>query len=152
MAQRLRAKNIHVIPGQLFCRQFKAKFLLETKTYFIDDKDKVKSVTDTNNEFTECQPPRKKLQQVGISSVSLHPVPQHSRITNIKIKLDKVMNTLKSDISEAYTVHVDCLEDSGSDSYDKKDMKVKANELVRSDEAIKNSIIFRSNPNSYLGT
>ena len=61
MAQRLRAKNIHVIPGQLFCRQFKAKFLLETKTYFIDDKDKVKSVTDTNNEFTECQPPRKKL-------------------------------------------------------------------------------------------
>ena len=28
------------------------------------------------------------------------------------MKLDKVMNTLKSNISEAYKVQVDCLEDS----------------------------------------
>ena len=32
------------------------------------------------------------------------------------MKLDKVMNTLKSNISEAYKVQVDCLEDSESDS------------------------------------
>ena len=32
------------------------------------------------------------------------------------MKLDKVMNTLKSNISEAYKVQVDCLEDSEPDS------------------------------------
>ena len=30
MAQQLKTKNINVVPGQLFCRQCKAKFLLET--------------------------------------------------------------------------------------------------------------------------
>ena len=50
----------------------KAKFLLETETHCIDDEDKVQSVTDTDNEFTECQTPRKKLQSIGISPVSLH--------------------------------------------------------------------------------
>ena len=58
------------------------------------------------------------------------------------MKFAKVMSTLKSDISEAYTVQVDCLEDSESDSYGKNDMKEKANELVRLHKAIKNSIIF----------
>ena len=57
------------------------------------------------------------------------------------------MKTLKSDISEASKVHVDCLKDS----YDKNDMKEKVNELVRLHEAIQ-EIIFRTNPNSYLGT
>ena len=28
MAQQLKTKNIYVVPGQLFCRQCKAKFLL----------------------------------------------------------------------------------------------------------------------------
>ena len=35
------------------------------------------------------------------------------------------MKTLKSNISEAYKVQVDCLKDSESDSYDKNDMKEK---------------------------
>ena len=30
MAQQLRTKNINVVPGQLFCRQCKAIFLLKT--------------------------------------------------------------------------------------------------------------------------
>ena len=30
MAQQLKTKNIIVVPGQIFCRQCKAKFLLET--------------------------------------------------------------------------------------------------------------------------
>ena len=30
MAQHLKTKHINVVPGQLFCRQCKAKFLLET--------------------------------------------------------------------------------------------------------------------------
>ena len=81
----------------------------------IDDQGKVQSVTDTDNEFTECQTPRKKLQSIGISSVSLH----------------AFMKTLKSNISaEAYKVQVHCLKDSESDSYGKNDMEEKVNDLV----------------------
>ena len=34
MAQKLKTKNINVVPGQLYCRQRKAKFLLETDTLY----------------------------------------------------------------------------------------------------------------------
>ena len=54
------------------------------------------------------------------------------------------MKTSKSDISEAYEVQVDCLKDSGSDSYDKNEMKEKVNDLVRLHKAMQDS----SNPNS----
>ena len=40
------------------------------------------------------------------------------------------MKTLKSNISEAYKVQVDCLKDLESDSHDKNDMKEKVNDLV----------------------
>ena len=73
---------------------------------------------------------------MAISPVSLHAVLQHSRIANAKMKLDKVMNTIQSNISEAYKVQVDCWEDSESDSYDKNDMKEKTNELVRLHETM----------------
>ena len=64
---------------------FKTKFSLEADTHCIDDQDKVQSVTDTNNEFTECQTPRKKLRSIGISPVILH----------------AFMETSKGNISEA---------------------------------------------------
>ena len=57
----------------------------ERQTRCIDDQDKFESVTDTDNKFTECQTPRKKLQSIGISSVSLN----------------AFMKTLKSNISDA---------------------------------------------------
>ena len=41
------------------------------------------------------------------------------------------MKTLKSNISEAHKVQVDCLNNSESDSFDKNDMKEKVNVLVR---------------------
>ena len=34
MAQQLKAKNINVVPGQLFCHQCKAKFSLETDSLY----------------------------------------------------------------------------------------------------------------------
>ena len=46
------------------------------------------------------------------------------------------MKTLKSDISEAYKVQVDCWKDSETDSYDKNDVKEKVNDLVRLHKAI----------------
>ena len=113
MAQQLKTKNINIVPGQLFCRQCKSNFLLETDSLY-DDQDKVQSVIDTDNEFTECQALRKKLQSVSISPVNLH----------------SFMKILKSDISEAYKAQVDHFKGSESDSYDKNDMKVKVNDLV----------------------
>ena len=34
MAQQLKTKDINVVPGQLLCRQCKAKFLLETDSLY----------------------------------------------------------------------------------------------------------------------
>ena len=34
VTQQLKAKNINVVPGQLFCRKRKAKFLLETESLY----------------------------------------------------------------------------------------------------------------------
>ena len=45
-----------------------------------------------------------------------------------------------SDISEAYKVQVDYLKYSESDSYDKNDMKEKANDLVRLHEAMQEEL------------
>ena len=92
----------------------------QRQTNCIDDQHKVESVTDHDNEFTECQTPRKKLQSIGISSVSLH----------------TFMKTLNSDISGAYKVQGACWTDSGSDSYDENDMKEKENKLVRLQNAM----------------
>ena len=83
MDQKLKTKNISDVSRQLFCCQCKDKFLRQTKC--IDDRDKFQSVKDTDNEFTECQTPRKKLQSTGISPVSLH----------------AFMRTFNSNISEA---------------------------------------------------
>ena len=50
------------------------------------------------------------------------------------------METLKSNISEAYKVQVDCLNNSESDSYDKNDMQKKVNVLVRLHEAMQEKL------------
>ena len=109
--------------GNYFAVSVKINFC-QIQTHCIDDQDKFQSVTDTDNEFTECQTPRKKLQSIGISSVSLH----------------AFMKTFKSNISEACKVQVDCLKDSESDSYDKNDMKEKVNDLVRLHEAMQEKL------------
>ena len=57
----------------------------QRQTKCIDDQDKFRSVKDTDNEFIDCQTPRKKLQSIAISPVSLH----------------AFMKTFKTNISEA---------------------------------------------------
>ena len=102
-----------------FATSLKQNFC-QRQTHCIDDQDKVQSATDNDNEFTECQTLRKKLQSIGISPVSLH----------------SFMKTLKSDISEAHKVQVDCLKDSESYFSDKGDMKEKVNDLARLHKAM----------------
>ena len=118
--------------GNYFVVSVKLNFC-QRQTHCIDDQDKVQSVTDTDNEFTECQTPRKKLQSIGISPVSLH----------------AFIKTLKSNISKAHTVHVDCLKDSESDSYDKNNMKEKVNDFVSLHKAMQEKL--KTSSNSYLG-
>ena len=50
------------------------------------------------------------------------------------------MKTLKSNISEASKVQVDCLNNLESDSYDKNDMQKKVNVLVRLHEAMQEKL------------
>ena len=96
----------------------------QRQTHCIDDQDHCIDVPDTDNEFTECQTTRKKLQSFDISPVTLH----------------AFMKTSKCNISEAYEVQVDCLRDSESDCYDKNDMKEKVNDLVWLHEAMQEKL------------
>ena len=114
---------MNVAPGQLFCCQCKANFF-QRQTQGNDDQDKFQSGTDTDNGFTECQTPSKKLQSIAISPVSLH----------------AFMKTLKSDISETYKVQVGCLKDSEYDSYDRNVMKERVNDLVRLHETMQEKL------------
>ena len=52
------------------------------QTKCIDDQDKFQFVKDTDNEFTECQTPRKKLQSIDISAISLHAFMKTFQIVN----------------------------------------------------------------------
>ena len=54
----------------------------------------------------------------------------------VSVKIHSFMKTLKSNISEASKVQVDCLNNLESDSYDKNDMQKKVNVLVRLHEAM----------------
>ena len=114
MAQQLKPKILMLYQDNYFVVSVKINFC-QRQTDCIDDQDKFQPVKDAHSEFTKCQTPRKKLQSIGISSVSLY----------------SFMKTLKSNISESYKVQVDCLKDSESDSYDKNDTKEKVNDLVR---------------------
>ena len=58
--------------------------IFQRQTKCIDDQDKFQSFKDDDNESTEYQTPRKKLQSIGISPVSLH----------------EFMKTLKTNISD----------------------------------------------------
>ena len=55
-------------------------------------------------------------------------------------QLTRIYENLKSNISEACKLQVDCLKDSKSDSYGKNDMKEKVNDLVKLHKAIQEKL------------
>ena len=63
------------------------------------------------------------------------PIKWHSSLS-----LQAIMKTLKSNISKAYKVQVDCLKDSESNSYDENDMKENVNDLVMLHEAMQETL------------
>ena len=65
MAQQLKTENNNTAQVHLFCRHCKAKFLIETETHCIDEEGKFHFDIDTDNDFTECQTPRKNPNQLA---------------------------------------------------------------------------------------
>ena len=57
-------------------------------------------------------------------------------MSNSKEKAPIILRTLKSNVSKAYKVQVDCEKDSEPDSFDKNDMKEKVSDLFRLHEAM----------------
>ena len=91
MIQLLKPEILMLYQDNYFVVSVKLNFC-QRQTHCIDNQNKLQSVADTDNEFTDTNT-KENLQLIGISPVSLH----------------AFMKTLKSDISEAYKVQVDCL-------------------------------------------
>ena len=91
--------------------------------------------------------PKKKLsstlESIGVSPVNIHGVAQHSRISNAKSKLKKVLNVYKENISAAYNV-LDIEIEEPPPIYD-RDTKNKAEELDRLHAAMKDKLVIASN-------
>ena len=71
-----------------------------------------------------------------MSPVNLHSVQQHRHATSAKQKLDKVVDTYKSTITEAYDVSKDVLDTSDS-VFEESDAQWKATELERLHDAMR---------------
>ena len=85
------------------------------------------------------------LKTVGVSPVNLHGVPQHSRATSAKQKLDRVVDTYKSTIAEAYNVSKDVLDISDS-VFEESDAQWKAAELEWLHDAMREKLKTASYP------
>ena len=93
--------------------------------------------------------PRKRLntglETVGVSPVNLHGVPQRSQATSAKKKLDKVVDTYKSNIAETYDVSKDILHTSDS-VFEESNAQWKAAELERLHDAMREKLKTASCP------
>ena len=139
MAQQLKAKHFDVELGHMLCRQCVTAYEniinasssdTEVEETPMDDID-ADALDDAAYKMYET--PRKRLntslETVGVSPVNLHGVPQHSRATSAKQKLDKVVDKYTSTIAEAYNVSKDVLDTS--DSVFEESDEWKAAELER---------------------
>ena len=156
MAQQLKAKNFDVKPGHMLCRQwittayeniinacFSDTEAEETPMNDIDE-DALDDVT-----YEVHETPRKcfitSLETVGVSPVNLHGVPQRSQATSAKKKLDKVVDTYKSNIAETYDVSKDILHTSDS-VFEESNAQWKAAELERLHDAMREKLKTASCP------
>ena len=97
--------------------------------------------------FLLYESPKKKLnstlESIGVSPVNIHGVAQHSRTSNAKGKLKKVLSVYKENISAAYNVSDIEIEELPP-IYD-KDTTYKAEELDRLHAAINEKLVTASN-------
>ena len=115
MAKILKEKGFNdVLPGQKLCRQCVTKYEKLTKppenenmTEMIEtesSQDELVSIDD----FLLYESPKNKLnstlESIGVSPANVHGVAQHSHASDAKVKLKKVLNVNKENISAAYNI------------------------------------------------
>ena len=160
MAQQLKSRSVDVMPGHMLCRQCIDQYetLINSESREsemeedpIDDIDLIDDIDEAPNDamYDVWETPRKRLntslETIGISPVNLHGVPQHSRAKSARQKLDKVVSTYKSNISEAYEVNKGLLDDSDS-VFVTDDVQRKAAELERLHDAMREKLKTASYP------
>ena len=124
MVQQLKAKKFDVQPGYILCHQCKTAYKNIIHASSLDIKVEEIPMDDTDEDalddatYRVYETPRKclntSLETIGLCPVDVHGVLQHSHATSTKQKLDKVVDTYKSNIVEAYIVRKDVLDTSDS--------------------------------------
>ena len=124
MVQQLKAKKFDVQPGYILCHQCKTVYKNIIHASSLDIKVEEIPMDDTDDDalddatYRVYETPRKclntSLETIGLCPVDVHGVLQHSHATSTKQKLDKVVDTYKSNIAEAYIVRKDVLDTSDS--------------------------------------
>ena len=114
MAQQLKTKYINVIPGQLFCRQCKTKFLLETDLLHL-----------WSRQSSICY---RYWQWINWMSNTEEKAPINWHFT---CQLARICENFKEHYFRSIQSISWLFENSESYSYDKNDMKEKINNLVR---------------------
>ena len=154
MAKILKEKGFNdVLPGQKLCRQCVTEYGKLTKppenenmTEIIETESSQDELA-SDDDFLLYESPKKKLnstlESIGVSPVNIHGVAQHSRASNAKDKLKKVLNVYKENISAAYNFLDEEIEEPPP-IYD-RDTKNKAEELDRLHAAMKEKLVTASN-------
>ena len=78
-----------------------------------------------------------------ISPANLHGITQHSRASNTRAKMDKLVGTLKTIMLNVYSVGAATLDDSKSAAKN-DEIHLKASQLDRSHEAMKETLVIAS--------
>eukprot|EP00795_Rhopilema_esculentum_P004066 gene4066-20243_t len=104
---------------------------------------------DESNDFDPCETPKKRLntslETMGISPVNLHGIAQHSRVLSARAKFDKVVGTLQTKLSSAYSVGVANLDNLNSATQN-DEIHQKASELDRLHETMKEILVIARYP------
>ena len=115
MAKILKEKGFNdVLPGQKLCRQCVTKYEKLTKPPENENVTEIIKTESSEDELASAddfllyKSPKKKfnstLKSIGVFPVNFHKVAQHSRTSNAKGKLKKVLIVYKENISAAYNV------------------------------------------------
>ena len=100
----------------------------------------------SNDEFLLIKSSKKKLnstlKSIGVFPVNIHGVAKHSSTSNAKVKLKKVLNVYKENISPAYVLDI---ETEGPPPIYDRDTNKKVEELDRLHAAMKEKLVTASN-------
>lgn len=112
MAHQLKAKNFHVQPGLMLCRHCITIYENLINASSPDTEETSMDDTTYKVHSTPIKSLNISLETIDVSPVKLHSVAQHSRSTKAQKILDKVTDSYKNTIAEAYNVSMNVLDTS----------------------------------------